>query len=420
MNALTRKGSPGPAGIARIGVLGGGIAGLTMAVALRNAGLDCVVFEQAPRVETAGLGLQITPNASRLLARLGVGEAVDAVATQPLSIDVHRWDDGHRLARTPLGEACVETFGAPYYTVHRADLQQLLLRVLPTDTVRLGRRCVAVRCASDSVTAVFADGAEATFDVLVGADGIGSVARRALADDVRRFSGQVAYRGLVPADALPEWQGEPRVRGWFGPAQHCVCYPVSGGRFISLTAMTPDATVSVSEDSPAAQWNAPAGPAEDGAAPAASLARAAAEAYDGWDPLVRKLLQSAAALSLWRLNDRDPLPRWSRSRLTLIGDAAHPMLPFRAQGANQAIEDAVVLTDCLRQADDVQTALCRYEELRLTRTTRIQLSSRESAEVFHLGDGDLQLERDRDMPERWALRNNEWLFGYRAESAALA
>ena len=417
MTALTRRG--GTWGTARIGVLGGGIAGLTTAVALRNAGLDCVVFEQAPRVETAGLGLQITPNATRLLASLGVGDAVDAVATRPLSIDVHRWDDGRRLARTPLGDVCVETFGAPYYTVHRADLQQSLLHSLPTGTVRLGHRCVAVRCAPDTGTAVFADGTEAAFDVLVGADGISSVARRALTDDARRFSGQVAYRGLVPAGTFPEWEAEPRVRGWFGPSQHCVCYPVSGGRFISFTAMTPDAPASAPEDH-AARRAAPAGAAGDEAASAAPLARAAAAAYDGWDPLVLRLLRSAPTLSVWRLHDRDPLGQWSTSRLTLIGDAAHPMLPFRAQGANQAIEDAVVLADCLRQADDVPTALHRYEKLRSPRTSRIQLDSRESAEVFHLGDGDRQLERDRDMPERWALRNNEWLFGYRAESAALS
>ncbi|WP_236669583.1 FAD-dependent monooxygenase [Streptomyces antimycoticus] len=417
MTSIPMRG--GIRGTARIGVLGGGIAGLTTAVALRNAGLDCVVFEQAPRVETAGLGLQITPNASRLLASLGVGDAVDAVATRPLSIDVHRWDGGRRLARTPLGDACVESFGAPYYTMHRADLQQSLLRSLPTGTVRLGHRCVAVRCAPETVTAVFADGSEVAFDVLVGADGISSVARRAIADDLRRFSGQIAYRGLVPAGTFPEWEAEPRVRGWFGPSQHCVCYPVASDRFISFTAMTPDATASAPEDR-TARPAASAGPARDEATSTASLARAAAAAYEGWDPLVLRLFRSAPTLGLWRLHDRDPLPRWSTSRLTLIGDAAHPMLPFRAQGANQAIEDAVVLSACLRQADDQPMALRRYEELRLPRTTRIQLSSRESAEVFHLGDGDRQLERDRDMPERWALRNNEWLFGYRAESAALS
>lgn len=383
-----------------IGIVGGGIAGLTASIALRGKGFPCTVFEQAPRLHEVGVGIQLTPNASRLLALLGLGRALEATATRPESLDFHRWDDGRLIARTVLGRDCVEAFGGPYYTLHRADLQHALLTAVPDRTVVLDRRCVAVHGGGDGARVVFAGGPDQHLDLVVGADGINSVIRGAMAEDAPRPSGQIAYRGVVPADRVPEFRDVPRVRGWFGPRQHCVCYPISGGRSISFTATTP---------------------AGDGrSAPGSEVDNKSTvvAAYRGWAPAVTTLLESAESVSRWELCDRDPLRRWSTSCLTLLGDAAHPMLPFRAQGANQAIEDAVVLAECLHAAHgEVPPALRHYERLRLPRTARIQRGSRASAEELHLGDGDRQLNRDRNLPGRWELHNQEWLYGYRAERA---
>lgn len=400
-----------------IGVLGAGIGGLAAAGALRAAGLDCTVFEQAPQLERIGAGIQVSPNASRLFGRLGVAEAVDAVASRPLSSDVMRWNDGRLLGRTPLGRDCVELFGAPYYTLHRGDLHRALLEASPEGTVVLGRRCVAVEPGTGEngggrVCAVFADGSRERFDLLVGADGTRSVARRVLADDAPRFSGQVVYRGLVPAERVPELASVPRVRGWIGPGRHLVCYPVSSGRSIAFSAtlpasVLPDAVREAGGGEGA--WSGPASPAE----PAAE--------YRGWDPAAVALVEAAEEVTWWLLHDRDPLPRMAAGRLALLGDAAHPMLPFQAQGANQAVEDAVVLADCVRAAGpDVPGALRRYDGLRLARTSRVQRSSRETADTFHLGDGARQLERDQDLPGQWELSGRAWLLGHRAELAAAA
>lgn len=383
-----------------IGVLGGGIAGLAAAIALRQAGFRCTVYEQAPELSEVGLGIQLSPNATRQLELLGLGDALRAAASRPGSLDVLRWRDGRLLARTPLGAECESLFGAPYYSLLRADLQRALLGALGQHGPLLDHQCTGVRPGPGSVELTFANGTRQTKDVVLGADGIHSVARAVLSSDLPRSSGQFTYRGLAPADELPALRDDPRVRGWFGPRQHCVCYPVAGGGKLSFTAMVPATAVRATEQSE-----------EDSHA-------VLADAYGEWDLTVRTLLSHAESISRGELCDRDPLTSWTHGKLALLGDAAHPMLPFRAQGANQAIEDAVVLAGCLRTGDDVPDALRRYVDIRQPRANDIQRCSRDSAQAFHLGDGDRQLVRDENMPEQWALANQEWLFGYRAELAA--
>lgn len=381
-----------------IGILGGGIAGLTAGIALRHAGFTCTVYEQAPALNEAGLGIQLSPNATLQLELLGLGQPLRAVGIRLGSLDVLRWQDGRLLARTPLGAECESLFGVPYYSLHRADLQQVLLDGLGPHAVRLDHRCTGLRPGRDSVELTFADGTRRAHDVVLGADGIHSLARALLSSDAPRPSGQYAYRGLAPADRLPEFRDDPRVRGWFGPEQHCVCYPVSGGKKLSFTAMVPARAVD---------------PATTSEQDSFEVLR---DAYRGWDPAVRTLFGHAESISRWELCDRDPLTSWTTGALALLGDAAHPMLPFRAQGANQAIEDAVVVAECLRAAGaDVPAALRRYQDIRLPRVNEIQRGSRESARTFHLGDGDRQLVRDESMPEQWALSNQQWMFGYRAD-----
>ncbi|PJE96231.1 salicylate 1-monooxygenase [Streptomyces carminius] len=385
----------------RVAVAGAGIAGLTLAVALRRAGIDCHLYEQAERLTEVGAGVQVTPNATRLLHRLGLHERLQAVAVAPRAIEMRRWDDGRLLQRTELGDLCRRRFGAPYYTVHRAHLHGVLLSLVPPDRVHLGARLTAVTQSADEARLHLSGGTTVTAELVVGADGIRSVVREQIAADRPRYSGQTIYRGLVPAHRVPLLAEDPRVRLWLGPDRHCVCYPVSSGRQVSFGA-----TVSAS-DWREESWTARG----DGTELAA--------AYAAWHPDVTRLIGAADTVSRWALHDRESLDRLSAGRVAVIGDAAHPMLPFQAQGANQAIEDAVVLAACLADAgpDDLGAALRRYERIRLPRTTRIQQRSRANAAVFHLADGDAQRRRDASVQASSGLERHEWLFGYDPEQA---
>lgn len=384
----------------RIAVVGAGIAGLTVAAALARAGLRCEVFEQAPYLAEVGAGIQVAPNAARLLHRLGLADHLRDVAVRPRAIQMHRWDDGDPIMRTPLGPECEELFGAPYYLVHRADLHGGLLELLPQGIVRLGLRCTHVEEREDEVELRFEDGRTVRADLVIGADGIHSVMRDRLVRDRPRFSGQTIYRGLVPAERLPAMAAEPKVRLWLGPDQHVVAYPISRGTQISFGATTP------SDGWRTESWSA--------AGDVASLAAA----YSGWNADVQKLIGSADAVSRWALHDRDTIETWSTRRITLIGDAAHPMLPFLAQGANQAIEDAIVLAACLRGAGDVASALRRYEALRRPRTEEIHRRSRANNRNLHLSDGESQRRRDDELADSAGLDSQSWLYGYDAELAA--
>lgn len=384
-----------------VAVVGAGIAGLTLAAALTRAGLRCRVYERTRQLGEVGAGIQLSPNATRLLLRLGLGPFLAGVAVRPAALEMRRWDTNDVLMRTALGAACEEMYGAPYYSVHRADLHRGLRRLLPPNVVELGRRCVGVEERDSGVVLRFDDGSTATTDVVAAADGIHSVVRRTLVGDEARFAGQTLYRGVVPAQRLAHLFTEPRIAIWLGPGQHFVCYPVSAGRLVSFVATTP-ATGWRTES-----WTTPGRVAD------------ALAAYTGWTDEVRGVLGAADTVTRWALHDRDSVGRWSTDRITLVGDAAHPMLPFGAQGANQAIEDAAALAVCLRAAgaDDVPAALKRYEQTRRPRTEQVQRTMRENNRNHHLGSGDEQRRRDREMAGNWGLRAQSWLYRYDAEAA---
>jgi salicylate hydroxylase len=394
-NAMTRRDSP------QIAVVGAGIAGLTLALALARVGVRCEVFEQTRRLREVGAGVQLAPNATRLLHRLGLADRLREVAVRPAAVEMRRWDDGRLLSRTTLGDDCEERYGAPYYAVHRADLHQALLSRMVDGGLHIGKRCVGVQEQGDCVVLRFEDGTERQADLVVGADGIHSVVRDALEADEPRFSGQSMYRGLVPAERLPFFAEDPKVRLWLGPEQHCVCYPVSGGRLISFGA-----------SAPAGDWSTESWTAEGDVAELAAT-------YAGWTEEVRRLVQAPDAVGRWALHDRVPLKSWTSGRITVLGDAAHPMLPFMAQGANQAVEDAVVLAACLQETglDDIPGALLRYELARKPRTEQLQQMSRANSTRFHLADGDDQHERDQELRGRESLDGQAWLYGYDAEAA---
>ncbi|WP_207782129.1 FAD-dependent monooxygenase [Phytoactinopolyspora limicola] len=374
-----------------ITVVGGGIAGLTVAAALDRAGMRCTVFEQVERPRAVGAGLQISPNAARLLHRLGLEQYLRATAVRPEAIELRRWDDGRVLGRTALGDACEKLYGAPYYTMHRVDLYEGLLQ-LAAPYVRFG-------CRIDSVTQ-----REVGDGIVVGADGVHSVVRATLTSDRPRFSGQTVYRALVPSAAAPWLRREPKVAIWPGPGRHCVCYPVSGGSSFNIVATAP------AETAHAEWWTTPATREELMAA------------YSGWDEDLTRILDASMQVTRWSLHDRDTMTRWGSGRLTLAGDAAHPMLPFLGQGANMAIEDACALAACLRRDGPgesteagVTEALRRYESRRQIRTERVHQASRENARTLHLYDGDGQRKRDAAVDEAHNLRNRSWLFGHDAE-----
>jgi salicylate hydroxylase len=392
-----------------VAVVGAGIAGLTLALALHRAGLRCEVFEQAEWLGEVGAGVQVAPNAARLLHRLGLAGHLARVAVRPVCIQMSRWSSGETMMRLPLGTDCERVFGAPYYTVHRADLHAGLLALLPAGTIHIGHRLVRAEECTGGVELEFAGGRRVTAAVAVGADGIHSVLRGQLVRDEPRFSGQTIYRGLVPADRVPS-MAEPRVQLWLGPGQHCVAYPVSGGRLVSFGATVPVA-------------GAPNGSRYTESWSSAGRVEELAAAYRGWHPAVQELVAAADAVGRWALHDRDAIPRWSSRRCTLIGDAAHPMLPFLAQGANQAVEDAVALAACLRAAapggvGGVEPALRRYEALRQPRTEEIQRRSRDNTRSLHLPDGDGQRRRDGLLAEGADLETQRWLYGHDAELAA--
>jgi salicylate hydroxylase len=383
----------------RIAVVGAGLAGLTFAGWLGRHGIESTVYENADVLTEAGAGLQLSPNSVRLLHRLGLARTLARCAVQPASLDVRRWDDGSVLARTELGYACEELYAAPYYTLLRADLlrclQEFVLRRTGT-TIRLGRRVVRVSQSDREATLHFSDGTTVAADLVVGADGIHSAVRAQLTRDDARYSGTTVYRGLVPLDAGPATR--PRVNIWLGPGQHCVWYPVARGRYLNVVATRPE------PEWYGRSWQAP-GAVSDLVA-----------AYAGWHPEVVDVLSAAPSVTRWALHDRAALDRWYQGRVTVIGDAAHPVLPFGAQGANQAIESAVALAACLLSAGlELPAALAAYQRIRAPRLAQVVDAVRRNAADHHLADGAGQAGRDRRLPARARLRAQAWLFGHDAE-----
>jgi len=390
------------AGMPRAAIVGGGIGGVAAAAFLRRAGLPTVVYEQAPALSEVGAGLVLAPNAVRILRRLGV---MDQLAGRAVPLEVgwefRRWADGQVLSAEDLAGSCERLFGERTYTVHRADLLAAIASAVPAGTVQLGRRCAGVTVRGESAVLAFTDGTLAEADVVIGADGVHSAVRGAVTDpSPPRYSGICAFRAIVPADRAPGFTRRRAQTLWIGPGHHLVHYPVSGGAAVNLVAFAPAGDFMVES------WSA-----------TATVAEFLAE-FAGWDKRLQDLIREAGTPGRWALLDRDPLGRWSRGPVTLLGDAAHPMFPFFAQGAAQAIEDAAVLACCLAQDPQAPArALRRYESLRIGRTTRLQQVSHARAHVNHLPDGPEQQARDRSLAAADPLAASAWIYAYDPEEA---
>jgi salicylate hydroxylase len=387
----------------RVAIVGAGIAGLTLAAWLTRSGLRCRVFEQAGAPASVGAGIQLTPNATRLLVRLGLGGALADVAVQPAAIQFRGGHDDEPIGRIVLGAG----YGAPHYALLRADLHRALLAGVvggpagPAGVVCRGRRCVGVEERTDDVVVSFADGSRVTADLVVGADGIHSVVRQRLGLPAPRFSGHIAYRMLVDAGRIAGSHETPDVAIWLGTGRHVVRYPVACGRQVNVVATAPV------DGWDASSW-AVAGRTED-----------VLSAYDGWHPRVRAMLAGADRVTCWALYDTPAPARLGTGRVAVIGDAAYPMLPFGAQGANQAIEDAVALAVCLDGTGPagVPEALRCYERVRLPRRIRVGEAVRDNASSHHVADVAAR-RRDRGIRAGEHPRNRDWLYGYDAELVA--
>jgi salicylate hydroxylase len=388
-----------------IAVIGGGIGGLAAALSLLRAGFEVQVYEQVATLREVGAGIVLTPNATRVLHALGLRKRLEELAVPPTFVRQRRWQDGRTLLLAPVQKLVGPSGEHLFYTVHRADMLAMLAEGLPADRLHLGHKVTAVTNSGERVELQFANGARASADIVIGADGIRSVVRQILlGPENPQFTGCIAYRGLVPTDRVPPGELHHESQLWLGPGRHFVNYPVHSGKLINFVCLIDQGTWTKES------WTEPGNPAD------------VVAAYEGWHPLVHGLIAEVKETFIWGLFDRAPLPRWSVGRVTLLGDAAHPMLPFLAQGAAQAIEDGATLAAVLSKSElNVPAALKRYEQLRLPRTARIQQTARGNKMRNHLPDGTEQVARDQAMARgeaQWSIGASAWVYEHDAFAAA--
>jgi salicylate hydroxylase len=349
-------------------VAGGGIGGLAAALGLARAGWEVTVFERAEGFGEVGAGLQMSPNACRVLRWLGIHQAVEAAAFRPQTAEMRDGQNGTSIYRVALGEAAETRWGAPYLHVHRADLHGALHRAAVAAGVVLatGSAVESYGNRPESVRLRLADGSVHTGDLLIAADGLRSALREVLnGPEVPEFSGQVAWRGTIPAEHLPPGLVAPGATVWAGAGRHLVTYYLRGGSLVNFVA------VEERDDWTAEDWSVAGDP---------ERLRAG---FEGWHEDVSTVLATVGRSFVWGLFTRPEQVRWCDGRVALLGDAAHAMLPFMAQGAAMALEDAAVLVRRLGETDDIPAALLAYEDERFPRVARVQAQSRANGMLFH-------------------------------------
>ena len=387
-------------------IAGAGIGGLTAALAIAQRGFRVAVLDQAQRLEEVGAGIQLSPNASRVLIALGLREPLQRHVVAPVELRIMQAQTARVLARAPLGATAEQRYGAPYWVIHRGDLQAVLLEAVrgnPDIALHLGTRVEDFAVHSNGVT-ISALSSGKTLEergvALIGADGLWSSLRSRLGHrGAPRFAHHTAWRALVPADALVGDLSAPLVNLWFGRNAHLVHYPVRGGSLINVVAI-------IRDDWREEGWSAPGERAEILARYPAGL----------WPAPARAILAAPQRWHKWALYDRAPLAHWGKGPVTLLGDAAHPMLPYLAQGAAMAIEDAAVLAQRLADTpDDPSLAMRRYERQRRGRTSRAQRSARRNGTVYHMGGAKALLRTLVliAMGGQRLLTRYDWLYGWK-------
>jgi salicylate hydroxylase len=383
----------------RVLIAGGGIGGLAAAIALGRRGIETEILERSPFADETGAGIQLGPNATRALQALGVLDAIEPQSFRPEAICVYDALSGRKLTSLTLGERAHARYGAPYLTLHRADLHDALRAVaesLATVALRPGFAVAAIDTPGDVVVARSADGDDAKGASLIGADGLWSTVRAFVGPDARlRFTGATAWRTRLPRTDLPPPFDQPVVGLWLGPGAHLVHYPVRGGADLNVVAV-------IECGAERQGWNEP------------GAADSLLAGFTRWTKDSKSLLERAEGWRSWSLYRLTGLRRWSAGAVALLGDAAHPVLPFLAQGAALAIEDAVSVAACLSDLPrDPSAAFMRYETLRRPRAARVQSLSRRFGTVYHLR-APLRLARNTLLARRneeKALQRFDWLYG---------
>ncbi len=377
----------------RILIIGGGIGGLTAALALERRRAEVIVCEQSPKLSEIGAGIGLAPNAIKALRALGLEDKINAVAYGSEFAVIRSWKDGRPISRAYQGDYR-EKFGAPSLTVHRADLLDVLAASLMATDIRLGLRCVAVENRGSGAAARFADGSEIEADLVVGADGIHSKVRQSLfGADAPRFTGCICFRGMAAAETVPRDINTADVTLWMGPRGHVVHYLVRRGELLNIVAhIDSDAWTEES-------WTRECDVAE------------VMTTYARWNSALTRVFPASARWYKWAQYDRDPPERWSQGRATLLGDSAHAMLPYLGQGAAMAIEDACVLAGAIaRQGRDLEQALDVYERLRKPRAQEAVLGSRARARENHLASPLARLRRDLSYAWRKRFGGDQTVF----------
>jgi salicylate hydroxylase len=390
----------------RVAIIGGGIGGLTAANALSRAGIEVAVYEAAAELKEIGAGVALHPNAMKVLRAIGVEDSVRKVAGRSDWQFMRNWKTGRVIAKTSRQQQAA-SFGMQGATVHRADLLDALAGAVPAGLVTLGKRCMAVRAEGDIAVVRFADGSEIEADIIVGADGIHSAVRACMfGPDAPRFTGKICYRSVVPTGAVRGAWPYTDAAQWLGPHGTIVLYPLRGEDLINVVCHYDD------DNYRHESWITECSRGE------------VLERYAGWHESLLRLFAAADTWYKWALYDRDPIPQWTRGRVTLLGDAAHPMLPYLGQGACQAIEDGAVMATALSaDAADPLTGLARYEGTRRPRASRVVLAARERGLSNHLTSPWAAWRRDLKIAWRRRVnrhdpegRGGAWLAGYDASS----
>ncbi|HZT26715.1 MAG TPA: FAD-dependent monooxygenase [Pseudolabrys sp.] len=384
----------------RVTIVGGGIGGLFAANALAAQGLEVAVYEQTPALGEIGAGVFVTPNSVRHLQRIGLGAAVERVGARVGPGSHYFRHDGAPIAPVQV----TDSFGwNATFGMHRADFVELLAKALPAGIVHTGHRCSGFAQDGESARVFFANGASAEADVVIGADGIHSELRPHVFPPSRPvFHGSVAYRGLVAHARIPHWPID-RWLMWLGQGKHFLAFPVRAGELINYVGFVP------ADQEMKESWSAPGDP---------NVLRAE---FSGWDPRIEGLLRHVEKTFRWALYDREPLPTWSKGRLSLLGDAAHPMLPHLGQGVNQAIEDGMALATILSRADrkTAPTALLAYEKLRRERVAQVQRGARENGMRYDSAYSDLGV-RDAEIKAHAEFRKRLYAYDVVPEAETLA
>jgi salicylate hydroxylase len=384
----------------QVAIVGGGIGGLFTANALIAEGLDVSVYEQAPALGEIGAGVYMTPNSVRQMQRIGLGAAVEKWGARVGFKSRYLRNDGSEIAPVQVTDSAGRnaTFG-----MHRADLVGMLADNLPAGVVRTGHRATGYEADGERGRVMFANGDVVEADIVVAADGIHSELRKAVVPPSPPvFSGSIAYRGLVSHDKVPDWPTDTWLM-WLGPGKHFLTFPVRAGQMINYVGFVP------ADQEMKESWTAAGDP------------DALRAEFAGWDERVGRLLQAVEVTFRWALYDREPLPLWTKGRLTLLGDAAHPMLPHLGQGANQSIEDGIALAKILARAERgaVPQALLAYERLRRVRVADVQTGSRASGLRYDSAYADLGV-RDAELAAHANFRKSLYDYDVVPKTEAVA